>query len=269
MLDDDAFRQVLNHLDRPWAGYRKIRKGVKKRVRRHMMALGCTTIDAYLYAIDRDPAARAECVERLRVTISRFFRDRQLWEQLRQRLLPTLAARFPIELNAWSAGCANGEEAYSLSMVWEDLTAGIAPFPVLQILATDADMTGLHRAREGLYPISSLKEVPEHLRNRWFQKAPGTAQWRVDNRLQERICWQPHQLLESPPPGLFHLILLRNNLLTYYQGTRLKTAFERILAVLADGGILIVGSHEHLPPSQVPLKRDPLCPWVFGTAEYG
>lgn len=263
MLSDDDFRLLLDRLDRPWSGYRKVRKGVKKRLRRHMETLQCLTIADYLRRIDADPVARLKCEQRMIVTISRFFRDRRLWDQLRQRILPALAARFPDGLAAWSAGCANGEEPYSLSMIWEAALTSTTDPTALRIMGSDAQTACLERAREGLYPASSLKEVPEGFKNQWFQKAPGSRRWRIDGRLAERIRWQVHQLLEAPPRGEFHIILLRNNLLTYYRGERLQTAFNSILDRLADGGAIILGSHEQPPPNYPPLTRDPSCPWVY------
>lgn len=263
MLSDDDFRLLLDRLNRPWSGYRKVRKGVKKRLRRHMESLQCPTIADYLRKISADPAARIECEQRMIVTISRFFRDRRLWDQLQTRILPALAARFPDRLAAWSAGCANGEEPYSLSMIWEAAATSMSEPVDLHILATDAQTAGLERAREGLYPAGSLKEVPEAIKTQWFQKAPGSRRWRIDGRLSERIRWQTHQLLESPPQDEFHIILLRNNLLTYYRGERLQTSFNSILDRLADGGVIILGSHEQLPAHHPPLARDPSCPWAY------
>ena len=78
MLSDTEFRSLLEHLNRPWAGYRKVRKGVKQRVRRHMQNLACSTVEQYLVQLARQPAEMAACEECLRVTISRFFRDRLL-----------------------------------------------------------------------------------------------------------------------------------------------------------------------------------------------
>ncbi len=263
MLGDEEFRLLLEFLDRPWPGFRKVRKGVKKRVRRHMERLGCGTLDGYLRKMAAsDPAARAVCERCLRVTISRFFRDRGLWEHLRERLLPEMPERFPEGVTAWSAGCANGEEPYTLSMIWEDLTAADPSAPELEILATDVDDTCLERAGAGRYPMSSLKEVPERLKTQWFRKIPGGGQWQVDGRLRSRIRWQVHDLLD-PPPHVFQMVFLRNNLLTYYRGDRMETAFRRIVTALAPGGLLILGAHERPPETGLPLKRDAECPWVY------
>ena len=264
MLSDEEFRKILDFFDRSWEGYRKIRRGVKKRLWRHMEEINCHTVDAYLKAMAIRTELRAACEEELSVTISRFFRDLQVWEYLQKSFLPELIHRFPGGLNAWSAGCASGEEPYTLSIVWESLKNSTASFfKDLDILATDINAFNLQRAKEGIYPGSSLKEVPESARQRWFKKLPSSKLWKIDPYLQKRICWQSHQLLDKPPRDIFHLILLRNNLLTYYQGNRLKAAFDEVLNVLAPGGILVTGTREQLPQTNQSLKQDVSLPWVY------
>lgn len=263
MLSDEEFRRLLKHLDRPWDGFRKVRRGVKKRVRRHMQAVGCKGIDAYLDLLKRNPDVCAACQRCLTVTISRFFRDRKLWDHLQERVLPELIRRFPDRLTAWSAGCANGEEPYTLAMIWEELAATLSPAPAMDILATDADPSCILRAEAGRYPQSSFREMSEDFRDRWFHKSAGGRWWQIDAYLRKRIRWRVHQLLEDPPTGRFQLILLRNNLLTYYQGPGMIAAMERITAALTDGGILVLGSHERPPSLEVPLVRDLECPWLY------
>jgi chemotaxis protein methyltransferase CheR len=197
------------------------------------------------------------------VTISRFYRDRQLWVHLEKRILPELLDRFPYGLTAWSAGCACGEEPYSLAMAWEAFTTSATTSPPLRILATDAGKVCLERAKAGQYSLSSLKEMPDELKAHWFEKVPGKRQWQIAPFLGKHIEWLDHDLLSPPPPHLFHLIFLRNNLLTYHRGQVLETAFEHITGTLAAGGVLIIGAHEHLPARNRHLKRDVDCPWVY------
>lgn len=262
MLSDEEFRRLLDILDRPWAGFRKIRKGVKKRVRRHMEKLGCTTFKSYIGYIEKNPMLRDECESCLRVTISRFYRDCLLWEHLQTRTLPELINWFPEGLMAWSAGCANGEEPYTLAMVWETLVTPGTTSPPLRILATDTNDACLQRAKAGRYPLSSLKEVPDPLKTRWFRKVPGTRLWQIDPLLHGRIEWKVHDLLDLPPEDALHLIMLRNDLLTYYQGNQLQAALKDIIRSLLPVGVLILGSHEQMP-SDLPFTRDPLCPWIY------
>ncbi len=263
MLSDDEFRQLLIYLNRPWNGFRKVRKGVKKRLRRHMQALNCPNLGSYLKKIEEQPEERYRCEQCLTVTISRFFRDRQLWAHLQAQVLPVLIQRFPNGLNAWSAGCANGEEAYSLSILWEEMSPIQTGGTSLKIWATDADAVCMQRALNGVYSISSLKEIPESWKDRWFQKVPGKRQRQIDGHLRKRIQWHFHQLFDPPLQGPFHLIFLRNNLLTYYQGVELQEAFYGILESLEAGGIVVIGSHERIPPGVVSLQKDSTCPWIF------
>ena len=132
MLNDREFRQLLDHFERPWSGYRRVRKGVKKRIRRHMAQLGCPTMDAYLARIDTRLNERQACERLLLVTISRFFRDTQLWHHLHRQLMPRIIEEFCAPLRLWSAGCACGEEAYGLAILWASLPAA----PRVELLAT-------------------------------------------------------------------------------------------------------------------------------------
>lgn len=260
MLSDGEFRTLLAGLERPWDGYRRVRRGVKKRLRRHMRSLGCTTVDQYLTRLFADPGVMRCCDRCLRVTISRFFRDRQLWSDLHDRILPGLAQRFGPSLRIWSAGCAGGEEPYSLAMLWNELGR---PVP-LELLATDADAGCLARARAGVYPRSSLKEAPAPIKETYFALRRGGRQYRILGHRLPTVCWRQHDLLDAPPvTGPVHLILLRNNLLTYYQGEVLIDAVSRIVRILAPGGGLVTGSGELLPHDTLPLVRDADCPWLY------
>ena len=263
MLDDQEFRRLLDHFDRPWAGYRKVRRGVKKRIRRHMEDLGCGHLDAYLALIEQRPEERRACLQHLSVSISRFMRDRKMWSCLAERCLPELARRFPKGPLAWSAGCANGEEPYSLALVWQAM-AEIDDPPPITILATDLRPDCLVRAGQGQYGRGSLKELAPEVRERFFEPL-GARQYRVRPILRAPIRWRQHDLLSTPPGHHeFHLILLRNNLLTYYRGDVLRHAFSRIIGRLATEGWLAVGSHEHPPDTwDYRLERDPQCPWLY------
>ncbi|MFW6332707.1 MAG: hypothetical protein ACOC23_05345, partial [Thermodesulfobacteriota bacterium] len=102
-MDDPQFRMLLDHFERPWKGYRKVRKGVKKRISRHMQEIGTRNMAAYLDRVEEDPSVRRECLRRMTVSISRFFREKQLWKVLRDRVLPELAGRGIETLRVWSA----------------------------------------------------------------------------------------------------------------------------------------------------------------------
>ena len=259
MLTDDEFRRVLDHLNRPWAGFRKVRKGVKKRLRRHMHALACPSTGAYLDLIDRRPEVKAACERQLIVTISRFFRDRRLWAELRDRILPARVAVLEGPMRVWSAGCANGEEPYSLAIVWEEQ----ATDHQLIVEATDINRQCLERAGSAVYSRSSLKHVPDALRRTYFDASSAGRRYTLKPLAKSVIRWHRRDLFGEPLPDRFHIIFLRNNLLTYYQGPDQLRAFERIVRTLLPGGCLVVGSHERPPRASLDLNRDTTCPWIY------
>lgn len=217
MVSDHEFRMLLDYFRRPWAGYRKVRKGVKKRVTRHMRRLGCSDFSSYVRVLESQPEELQVCLACLQVTISRFYRDRMLWLCLEGRILPDLLQRFPEGIAAWSAGCAGGEEPYSLAMLWSALGRPAT----FRLVASDADPVSLQRAGKGRYQPGSLKEVPEKIKKSHFTRRCSGDQFQIDPGLTQSIEWVEHNLTGPPLPGPFHLLFLRNNLLPIIRGKRL------------------------------------------------
>jgi chemotaxis methyl-accepting protein methylase len=246
-MDDTQFKRLLAFLDLSWPGYRRVRKGVKKRLHRHMAALGCRQPDEYIEIVVRAPEVRRQCELLMKVGISRFFRDRPLWQMLEADLLPSLLNFHPGVFRVWSAGCAGGEEPYSFKIVWRLLARRHPHLPPLELLASDVDPQALVRAAAGIYPAGSLREVPPDIRRACFDSLRAGRRYRIRTDLASDIQWVRHDLLDDPLPGPFQIIFLRHNLLTYYAESLAVPAMERILTGLADGGILIIGRKETLP----------------------
>jgi len=262
-MDDHQFRKLLDWFGYSWTGYRKVRKGVKKRIVRHMQALDCPRLDGYLELLASDGNALEECRRRMTVSISRFFRDRQLWQGLQDRILPGLLGPPRDFLKVWSAGCACGEEVYSFMIVWDCMRTAGARLPRLQLLASDVNPQYLAKAKVGVYPLSSLKELPEALRRIYFDRYKSKQLFEVKAFLKETVTWLERDLFSGPPGSGFHLILMRNNLMTYYQSRLVERVLEKITASLAHDGWLVVGSHEKLPERSYGLIRDSAIPWAY------
>ena len=262
-MDDDQFRKLLEYLDYSWSGYRKVRKGVKKRIQRHMQQLYCRDISAYLMVLERQPARRQECELLMTVSISRFFRDRRLWEMIRSHWLPDLIANGLPALKVWSAGCANGEEVYSFRIIWEHLGQQAAHIAALDLLGTDRHPLYLERARSGIYNRSSLKEVTPEWREIYFERRKGSRQFKIKDHLKSFIRWENHHLLTGPPGRDFNIICMRNNVLTYCRKAAQKKALSGILDSLSPGGLLIIGCHERLPFRPAALKEVDKFSYVF------
>lgn len=250
-MDDVAFQRILDCMALSWAGYRRVRKAVKRRLSRRMMELGAATVEDYLRILRDDLAERETAGMLLTVSISRFFRDRRMWEALGELITGT-DWRNRTLCTAWCAGCASGEEVYSLRILWEELGSA-TPLPPLDIVATDVNAALLERAGQGAYPPGSLKEVDETSKQRYFTKAGG--EFVILRDLTRGIHWTVHDFTTAPPPcSRCDLIFLRNNLLTYYDPSIVSPTLRGIAGVLGDGGLLIVGNNERLPVGNLPLK---------------
>ncbi|MDY6990009.1 MAG: CheR family methyltransferase [Thermodesulfobacteriota bacterium] len=246
-MDDQDFRQLLNRFHLSWEGYRKVRKGVKKRLHRHMQRIGCRSFRQYLHAIDENSELEYQCKQLLSVSISRFFRDRRLWEVLETDILPGIFAENRKEVRVWSAGCALGQEVYTFKMVWQKVGRTRGKSPTLRLWATDMNPDYLRRAQVGVFSRSSLKEVPETFLNTSFKPVQGKKSFAIDDALKEDVIWETRDLLSPPPATGFQHVFLRNNLLTYYKAKLKAPAFANIAESITKGGYLIVGSHERIP----------------------
>jgi chemotaxis protein methyltransferase CheR len=256
-MRESEFAAMLERFALSPEGYRKVRKGVQKRIVRHMQELRCPTMKAYLERLDTDGAAEREARRLMDVSISRFFRDGPLWQVLEEEILPSLIAEHPGGLRVWSAGCALGQEAYSFRILWALLSEKKAAMPPLDLRATDVNPAYLERAIEGIYPEGALARVPAEARACFFQPA-GKKSFRVVDDLRQGIRWQVHDLTADPPPARgFHIVFLRNNLLTYYRDEVVKAALPAIADRLVPGGVLVIGRKEHLPEF---LKGFDPCP---------
>jgi chemotaxis methyl-accepting protein methylase len=262
-MNDAQFRQLLNRFEFSWSGYRKVRKGVKKRIGRYMTASGCRTMADFLAQLERNDETRHACELLLTVSISRFFRDRKFWETLEKKLLPEIIPMRSEKITVWSAGCACGDEVYSFMIVWDRLGKVYARLPDLDMTATDLNPTYLQRARAGIYSHGSLKELTPDIRSEYFRQKPGKKLFQVKDPLKKNISWQVHHLLSDPPDQNFDIVFLRNSVLTYYEENPKKKALENVLSRLAPGGILIIGSHESIPFETPDLSKVDPYPYVF------
>ena len=243
-----------------------MRKGVKKRLARHMRECGCRTAPEYLAFLGEDPSARKTAGRLLTVSISRFFRDPEMWAALASILSPRLAyssvPAFIRPFRAWSAGCSCGEEVYSLKILWMRLARRIPDLPPLEVWAGDVNPEVLDKARRGVYPRSSVRNLSADDLAAAFTAT--SRRFTVRPALKAGIRWLRHDLVSDPPPAAdVDLIFLRNNLLTYYLRPVAAPALARISGALAPGGLLVVGRKETAPLNGLPLVPLGGCPCIF------
>ena len=253
-----AFLQwALPRMRLRWPGFRKVRGQVRKRLSRRLRELRLDGLDDYRTFLEAHPDEWGALDALCRITMSRFYRDRAVFDALRDPVLPELGraalARGDAAIRAWSAGCASGEEPYTLSLAWALDAVRRAPDVELDIVATEVDARLLERARIGCYPRGSLKELPPEWVDAAFDHAGHTLC--IGPAFRHRVELVRQDLREKMPAGPFDLVLCRNLVFTYFEPSLQDAVLGRILQRLSPGGLLVLGAHETLPPRDRPLLR--------------
>ncbi|WP_159809409.1 CheR family methyltransferase [Cellulomonas citrea] len=206
-------------------------------------AAGMPGVDAYVSKIrnGRDTVGERAVVEALTTNETSWFRDNSPFIALRAHLLPELMAvrNRPVHLKFWSAACSTGQEPYSLAMTLLDV---LPPTVTFEILATDLSEKVLDRARTGKYSQLEINRgLPAPLMVRHFTRVG--AEWQVSADLRSRVTFRPHNLLDTPPPGRFDVIFLRN-VLIYFDLPTKQQILRRMASVLSPEGSLMLGAAE-------------------------
>lgn len=224
------------------------------------MELGLAGFAAYLERLRSDPKELAGLADLMRVTVSRFFRERECWQALTDKVLPAiLAGRGRGDtILAWSAGCCSGEEPYTLAMVWLECIASVYPGSAIEIIASDIDEASLDRARYASFDSSSVREVPPDTLARFFTRVNGL--WSLAGEVKELVRLERRNVMSDPLPSGMDLVLCRYLAFTYYRGERLLAATARLWEALRPGGVLMVGEKERLPePASAFFEPWPGC----------
>ena len=239
---------ALPRMKMRWAGFRKVHKQVCKRIRRRMKTLGLQNLEEYQDWLNSHPSEWKVLDGMCRITISRFYRDWAVFDFLKDKILPHLAEQATLEkrpIRCWSAGCASGEEPYTLSLIWHFIFKEKFPGLDFQIVATDVDEQLLERAKTGCYPLGSLKGLPKE----WLAKAFDIKEefYCIHSRFGLNIEWIQQDIRKSCPTGIFDLLLCRNLVATYFEPALQRAILGQMKAVLRPGGSLVLGCHEKLP----------------------
>lgn len=238
-----AFLQwALPRLRLRWAGFRKVRRQVCRRIERRRRELELPDLEAYGRYLEGDRDEWLVLDRLCRVTISRFYRDRGVFAFLEHEVLPELASGGR-GLELWSAGCASGEEPYTLALIWELALRPRFPAVGMRILATDADPALLARAAAARYLASSLKDLPGAFGHGFFRE---DSEYRLRPEVTHHVRLVEHDVRDAPPPGRFDAVLCRNLAFTYFDEKLQREIAARLVHVLRPGGALVIGSHESL-----------------------
>ncbi len=241
-------------------------KSVEKRV----LATGVCGADAYgHYLLDNAAEAKA-FFDSLHITYSQFFREPLTFALLEQYVLPTIVAGKPegSEVRVWSAGCAGGQEAYSVAMLLSDMALNGGTDIRYRIIATDICEASLALGRGGIYEQSAMQDIRDKHLKRYFTRQDGM--YRISPRLLRNVSFSHYDLLDTatlnPPESIFgdFDIVLCCNLLIYYTDELQRFIVQKLKSAVAKGGYLITGEAERsLVEKASKLKTVSIPPAVF------
>lgn len=222
-------------------GYKE--KCLRRRIAVRMRARAVHRYSDYAAILESDESERRRLLDTLTINVSKFFRNAEVWQLLRTRVLPDLVRAPGREIRIWSAGAAAGEETYSLAIMLLEMarerTLDLGRF---RIIGTDIDRTALSLAERGEYGPFAFGEIDPAVRERWFE---GPRMDRVRAEVRRLVTFEPLDLIREPFPEEHHLILCRN-VIIYFERSVQEMLFRRFHESLASGGYLVLGKVETL-----------------------
>jgi len=223
-----------------FTGYK--RPSLTRRIRKRMHEVDAERFDDYRDVLESDPAEQARLVDTILINVTAFFRDEDAWQFLAAEVVPGIvgaAGDGPIRV--WSAGCASGEEAYSLAMVFAD-HVGVDEFRHrVKIFATDTDDGALAEARRGVYTRRQLEPVSAERIERYFEPVDDGFAFRSDCRRQ--VIFGSNDVTADAPISHLDLLVCRNVLMYFVTDTQ-RHVLHRFHYALEPHGHLFLGRAE-------------------------
>lgn len=244
---DEAFEALLCYLRDSrgfdFTGYK--RNSLMRRVRHRMGQINCETFEEYLDVLQAQPDEFAALFNTILINVTTFFRDPESWDVVREGVIPQiLAERAPGEaIRIWSAGCASGQEAYTLAML---LAEALGPEEFRQrvkIYATDVDEQALGEARAAVYDAKAVESIPAELLTKYFDHTNSRYAFRKD--LRRVIIFGRNDLVKDAPISRVDLLVCRNTLM-YLNADTQRNVLARLHFALAPQGTLFLGHAEML-----------------------
>jgi two-component system CheB/CheR fusion protein len=224
---------------------------VLRRIERRMAVVRAANLKDYALHLEAHPEESSALVKALLIKVTEFFRDPEAFQFLHASVLPGVVERARGQdhrLRLWSAGCATGEEAYSLAMIVADLIGTELAAWSLRVFATDLNEEAVEFARRGVYPAAMLANVPEEYRARFFERVD-SGSFRVTKALRQMVIYGQQDLSRGVPFPRIDLVVCRN-LLIYFQPNMQADLLDLFAYSLqATGGFLFLGKAETARPS--------------------
>jgi two-component system, chemotaxis family, CheB/CheR fusion protein len=243
----ESLALLLDHLKRSrgfdFTGYK--RATLERRIAKRMEAVGAPDYLAYIDHLEVDPGEFAQLFDTILINVTAFFRDAPAWDYVAEEVVPQLLERKGPEraLRVWCAGCASGEEAYTIAILLAEAIGIDALLRRVKIYATDADEEALATARHGSFTARQVDGVPEPLLERWFERSDQRFAVRKD--LRRAVIFGRNDLVQDAPISRIDLLICRNTLMYFNAETQAKILRRFNFALDADG-MLFLGKSEML-----------------------
>jgi two-component system, chemotaxis family, CheB/CheR fusion protein len=246
LAEDEGFEDLIKYLKETrnfdFTGYK--RSSLARRVNRQMQDVGITGYDEYRDHLEVHPEEFTALFNTILINVTSFFRDGEAWSHLREVIVPGLLRSNTRErIRIWSAGCAGGQEAYSLAIC---LAEALGPEEFrrrVKIYATDVDEDALTDARQALYTERELLGVPAELRDHYFE--PAGDRWIFTKDLRRSVIFGRNDLIVNAPISHIDLLVCRNTLM-YFNAETQATILRRLHFALEPAGVLFLGKAEML-----------------------
>jgi two-component system CheB/CheR fusion protein len=237
----EIFTEIRMRTGHDFTNYKKptLLRRIERRVNLHDLP----DLTSYVALIKQKPDEVIALLKDLLISVTNFFRDKKAFAVIESEILPKIftGKNSDNQVRIWVAGCATGEEAYTLAILCAERTSGIIDGPKVQIFATDIDEAAITHAREGLYTLNDLADVsPERLR-RFFTKEG--EMFRIRREVRETVMFALHNMIKDPPFSHLDLISCRN-VMIYLNHIAQERVSETFHFALNPGRFLFVGSAE-------------------------
>ena len=215
--EEERFEDLLVFLEKErgfsFTGYK--RPSLMRRVERRMQTVQARTYDAYQEYLRKNPDEFGQLFNTILINVTAFFRDPPAWDYIGKNVIPDLlAAKAPHEaVRVWSAGCASGQEPYTIAMLLAEAMGADAFRERVKVYATDADEGALHLARLASYTEKEVESVPPVLRERYFDLTNARYVFRTDMR--RAVIFGRHDVVSDPPISRVDLLICRNTLMYF------------------------------------------------------
>jgi chemotaxis protein methyltransferase CheR len=233
---------------------------IRRRIAKRLRSCKVADVASYLKRLEIDRDELDTLLATISIHVSQFFRNPDTYRILEQKILPDLCRRARAagrtELTLWSAGCASGEESYSLALLVDELAASDLK---INILATDVSEPVLETARCGIFEALRLKEVPPEVLDKYFHADEG--HYQVVERVRDQVEFRHHNIMTASDYPAADLILCRN-VMIYFTRAEQERILSRFAATLPEHGALVLGRSETMTgdtrryyQSEFPVER--------------